>query len=332
MKPGKRADHQDGTQQLDDNPPVAAALLVGSLFLLGLQDGLIKLTSSHVSMWQMQLIRASGNLMLLLIVAATVWGSLPPAPKRLWAVALRSMFLTTAMVLFFGGVPFLELSEIAAGLYVFPLFVAVLSAVVLGERVGPRRIGAVIVGFTGTLLILKPGTDAFQWISLMPVGAGLCYAATILSTPATVPRGEPGDYGVRRCGRIYFRRHCRFGGDVGDRCRRCGTAMALSADVLASARILGRSDHPDVLGVKPYRQHFAHARLSNGGGKLAGAFRLFLSDLRDVLGLCHVASCAGRAVDPRHGVDRGIGDVCGLAGAATGCRCRRRQTSDLSLA
>ena len=151
-------------------------------FSSGLQDGLIKLTSSHVSLWQMQLIRASGNLCLLFIVAGTVWGALPPAPKRLWAVALRSLFLTSAMVLFFGGVPFLELSEIAAGLYVFPLFVAVLSAVFLGEKVGPRRIGAVIVGFTGTLLILKPGTDAFQWISLMPVAAGLCYAATVLST------------------------------------------------------------------------------------------------------------------------------------------------------
>ena len=182
MTTDETAKAADPAARPGDNPPVAAAMLVGGLFLLGLQDGLIKLTSSHVSLWQMQLIRASGNLVLLFIIAATVWGTLPPPPKRLWAVALRSLFLTSAMVLFFGGVPFLELSEIAAGLYVFPLFVAVLSAALLGEKVGPRRVAAVVIGFTGTLLILKPGTDAFQWISLMPVGAGLCYAATVLST------------------------------------------------------------------------------------------------------------------------------------------------------
>ena len=165
-----------------DNPPLAASLLVGGLFLLGLQDAVIKLTSGDISLWQMQLIRASGNLVLLVLLSRVLWGRMPPWPLRLWAVSLRAFLLTCAMLLFFGGVPFLSLSQIAAGLYVFPLFVAILSALVLGEHVGPRRIGAVIIGLAGTLLILKPGTDAFQWVSVMPVGAGLCYAAMILTT------------------------------------------------------------------------------------------------------------------------------------------------------
>ena len=97
-------------------------------------------------------------------------------------MALRSLLLVSAMVCLFGGIPFLELAEIAAGLYVFPLFVAVLSALLLGERVGPRRVLAILAGFGGTLLILKPGTDAFRLVSLMPVGAGLCYAGTVITT------------------------------------------------------------------------------------------------------------------------------------------------------
>ena len=79
-------------------------------------------------------------------------------------MTLRSLFLVGAMVFFFGGIPFLSLSEIAAGLYVFPLFIALLSVAVLGEKVGPRRVFAILAGFTGTLLILKPGSDAFQWV------------------------------------------------------------------------------------------------------------------------------------------------------------------------
>ncbi|MGI9464679.1 MAG: DMT family transporter [Aestuariivirgaceae bacterium] len=165
-----------------DRPTLAATLMVGSLCLLGLQDSLVKLTSSDVSLWQFQLLRSACNLALLLVLSRILWGTSRLTPKRTWAVALRSLFMVGAMIFFFGGVPFLSLPEIAAGLYVFPLFVAVLSVVVLGEKVGPRRIVAVLTGFAGTLLILKPASEAFQWMSLMPVAAGLCYAATVLTT------------------------------------------------------------------------------------------------------------------------------------------------------
>ena len=119
-----------------DSPVLAASLMVGALFVLGLQDGFVKLASSDVSLWQFQMIRSAINMALLLLLARIIFGSARPRPRRLWAVALRSLLLTGAMVLFFGGVPFLSLAEIAAGLYVFPLFVALLSALLLGERVG----------------------------------------------------------------------------------------------------------------------------------------------------------------------------------------------------
>lgn len=165
-----------------DRPALAATLMVGSLCLLALQDSLVKLASSEVSLWQFQLLRSACNMAFLLLLLRVVWTSGTIRPKRLWAVALRSLFHVGAMVLFFGGVPFLELPNIAAGLYVFPLFVVILSALVLRERVGPRRIGAALAGITGTLLILKPGTDSFEWVGLMPVGAAVCYALTILTT------------------------------------------------------------------------------------------------------------------------------------------------------
>ena len=59
---------------------------------------------------------------------------------------------------------------------------SILAAVVLRERLGPRRIVAIAAGLTGTLLILKPGTESFSLVGLMPVGAGLCYAMQILVT------------------------------------------------------------------------------------------------------------------------------------------------------
>jgi len=166
----------------EDRPALAAGLVLGAVFLLALQDGLIKMVNSEVSLWQFQALRSSVNLALLFVLSRFIWGTPPPLPKRPGAVALRSMLLVGAMFLFFGGVPFLTLPEIAAGLYVFPLFAAILAALVLGEHLGPRRIAAVAAGLAGTLLILKPGTDSFTAVGLMPIGAGLCYAAQILVT------------------------------------------------------------------------------------------------------------------------------------------------------
>ncbi len=163
--------------------------MVGALFLLGLQDAVVKMTASDLSLWQFQMIRSAINLTLLLAATRILWGSIGPRPKRPWAVALRSLLLVCTMVFYFGAVPFLSLAEIAAGLYVFPLFVALLSALLLGERVGPRRIIAILVGFGGTLFIMKPGTDAFQPVALMPVAAALFYAGMIITT-RRLCRGE----------------------------------------------------------------------------------------------------------------------------------------------
>jgi drug/metabolite transporter (DMT)-like permease len=161
----------------EDNPPLAAMFLVGALFLLGLQDALIKYSSSEISLWHFQFFRSLFNLLLLFVFLR----GMPPPPKRLWTVALRSLFLCGAMVLFFAGVPFLSLANVAAGLYVFPLFIAVLSRFVLGEKVGPRRVIAILIGFTGTLLILKPGTESFTPVAMLPVAAGFFYACNILT-------------------------------------------------------------------------------------------------------------------------------------------------------
>ncbi len=165
-----------------DRPALAAMLMIGSLSMLGLQDALIKFTSSEVSIWQFQMLRSAMNLALLAILARAIWGTGTPKPKSLWAVTLRSLFLVFTMVMFFGGIPFLSLAEIAAGLYTYPLYIALLSTIALGERVGFLRIVAILAGFIGTLMILKPGSENFGLVNLMPVAAGFGYACTVMTT------------------------------------------------------------------------------------------------------------------------------------------------------
>lgn len=165
-----------------DAPPIAAGLMVFALSLLSLQDAIIKLTTGDVSIWQFQFLRSGFNLSFLIGAVLLFGGLRTLPPKRVWAVVLRSVFLVGAMLCFFSGVPFLSLAEIAAGLYLFPLIVTLLSRFVLGEAVGVQRLSAVGAGFSGSLLILKPASDDFEPISLLPVGAAMFYACMVLTT------------------------------------------------------------------------------------------------------------------------------------------------------
>ncbi len=165
-----------------DQPALAVTLMLGSLMMLGLQDALSKYLSVHITIWQFQFLRALVNLSVLL--AIVFWMAEPALlrPRRISRVALRSAMQVIATLLFFGSAPLLTMTEMAGGLYTFPLFVAALSSLLPGERVGLRRWIAIIAGFAGTLLMLRPGTETFRLAALMPVGAGFFYALFVLCT------------------------------------------------------------------------------------------------------------------------------------------------------
>ncbi len=165
-----------------DRPGLAAGLMAGALFILALQDSIVRLTGADTTLWQFHFMRSSGNLVFLLVLARAIWGTAPKRPKRFWAVAVRSLLQLSAMMFFYGSVPRLTLAEMGAGLYTYPIFVTILSVVVLREPVGVRRIGAVLAGALGAFLILQPGGTGFHLVKLMPVGAGFCYAALVIVT------------------------------------------------------------------------------------------------------------------------------------------------------
>lgn len=170
----------DGTEE--DRPGLAAGLMLTALAMLALQDALARLAGEHVSFWQFQAMRASCNVVLLLIFARTMMGGLPRRPNRPWAVAARVFAMVLATLFFFGGLPKVTIVEMAAGLYTYPIFVTILSAIFLREKIGIRRIGAVLVGATGAMLILQPGASSFEPVKLMPIAAGFAYGCNVIIT------------------------------------------------------------------------------------------------------------------------------------------------------
>lgn len=96
-----------------------------------------------------------------------------------------------ATVLVFFGLRELPMPTVTATLFVAPLIVTAVSGLVLGERVGPWRWGAVAVGFVGMLLIVKPGTARFEIGSLYAVGGAICLVLYLLIARKNAGRNPP---------------------------------------------------------------------------------------------------------------------------------------------
>lgn len=99
-----------------------------------------------------------------------------------WKLALfRGVMVALAQLFFYAAIGYLELATVSALGQTNALFVVLLSVLILGERVGPWRVAALLIGFAGAVWIVRPGSDAFSLAALLPVGAALCYAVSMIT-------------------------------------------------------------------------------------------------------------------------------------------------------
>lgn len=94
---------------------------------------------------------------------------------------LRAIFLLASTFCNFFAMQYLQLAQVAAISFTIPLLVCALSVPLLGEHVGLRRWLAVIIGFGGVLVIMRPGSDSFHWamlVSLLNALLGALYNIT----------------------------------------------------------------------------------------------------------------------------------------------------------
>ena len=102
--------------------------------------------------------------------------------KKPLAHLIRAFSSAGCVVLFFFGIKFLLLSENQAIFHTAPIIASLLAIPILGEKFGYNRIFAILIGFIGTLIILKPGTNLFNIYSLIPLASAFFMAIAYLAT------------------------------------------------------------------------------------------------------------------------------------------------------
>ncbi len=129
-----------------------------------------------------------------LYIAPIILLTIGPAAMRAKnppVVILRGVLIAAATLFFFTSLRYLPLAEAIAIFFVEPLLLTVLSAIFLRERIGWRRILAVIVGLGGAQLIIQPSFAEVGWPALLPLGAAATFAVYLLLTKTLAASERP---------------------------------------------------------------------------------------------------------------------------------------------
>ncbi len=151
-------------------------LMVVGVLLLTINDAVTKHLVLSYPVGQVICLRQAATLLVLVpyVMLATGWGALRVVnwPGQL----MRGLLFIAGSVCIVWSLELLPLAMVITILFTIPIFVAVFSAPVLGERVGIHRWVAVIGGFAGVLIVMQPGAATFQWALLLPVAAAFINA------------------------------------------------------------------------------------------------------------------------------------------------------------
>lgn len=155
---------------------------------LCINDAIAKTLTEGYSPIQILFLRNIIALPFAVLIAVNMGGRGALVTHRPVAHLLRGVLWLVAATLFFTSFIYLGLAEATALIFVMPVFVTAISALILREPTGWRRWLAVLVGFAGVLVIVRPGGETFQAASLLPVTTAFFYALLMLSARWVDPR------------------------------------------------------------------------------------------------------------------------------------------------
>lgn len=155
--------------------------LTAGIAVFSVQDLILKLLSGDYPLHQAMVLR---SLTAIPFMLALVWlfdGSLRTLLSRGWPAMLgRGLLNFTAYTAYYLALAALPMATTVALYFTAPLIITVLSVIVLHEKVSARRWLAVVAGFAGVLIMVRPGGDLFDWAALLPVFCGFAYAASMI--------------------------------------------------------------------------------------------------------------------------------------------------------
>src|SRR3954447_101649 len=148
------------------------ALMLAGVCMFAFGDALGKVLVARYPVNELLLLRAAVPLVILLTL---IWRQRATLPRleRPWLQLLRMVLSTAEVAAFFVAVVSLPLADVITYYLAGPIFVTALSALILREHVGWRRWTAILIGFCGVLIALRPSAQTFSLPALIALGGSL---------------------------------------------------------------------------------------------------------------------------------------------------------------
>jgi drug/metabolite transporter (DMT)-like permease len=157
------------------------ALMLVSVCMFAFGDTLGKFIVATYSVGQLLLLRATAAL---IVLSPLIWRNrrqflqLERPGMQLFRVILSSLEVAA----FFLATVYLPLADVVTYYLACPVFVTALSAIVLRERVGWRRWSAILIGFCGVLIALRPSAQTVSWPAMIALAGSMAFALLMLIT------------------------------------------------------------------------------------------------------------------------------------------------------
>lgn len=187
--PPRQSGHADGRR----NTALGITLMAASMLIIPSSDAIAKYLSGAHSAVFLSWARYVAALGFLLPVVAIARLRAPEpliAPGQLLPQIVRTAFLVSAMTSYFVAIKHVPLADALGAYFVAPIIATLLAAAILRERLDWRRLAAVVLGFIGALLVVRPGADTSSG-TLIALASGALMACYLVMTRATAKASSP---------------------------------------------------------------------------------------------------------------------------------------------
>ena len=174
-----------------DRPVLGILLMLGFCVLAPLGDGTAKHLGATVPLLMLVAARFAIQALLLLPLMATGGRRFAMSRRVAGLTVLRTLLHILGIGCMFLALRYLPLADAVAIAFVMPFIMLLLGWFFLGEEVGPRRIGACVVGFAGTLMVVQPSFAAVGAPALLPLAVAVVFALFMLTTRAIAREVDP---------------------------------------------------------------------------------------------------------------------------------------------
>ncbi|MEL7299071.1 MAG: DMT family transporter [Pseudomonadota bacterium] len=174
-----------------DRPFLGVLLMLGFCVLIPVSDALAKILGATLPVMLIVFVRVATQGVLLVPLSRALEPRFWPERRYIGAIVLRTLLYIGGLATMITALRYLPLADAVAIAFVMPFIMLLLGHWFLGEEVGARRIGACVVGFGGTLMVIQPSFEEVGAAALLPLGVAVLFSLFMLVTRQIAKAVEP---------------------------------------------------------------------------------------------------------------------------------------------